>query len=168
MKNILILLFVLSLTSCYQYAEQTTPTLSGEYVIDKITVLNNESLGSPNDSIYLPGDVYLDTTSNFPMDSIELGVTRWHFDYSAVAFCPSPTPWGQYIWSEKYFYDLMSSWSIYDPGYVEIKIPGRRIIFKIIDDGLESLTFRTTGQWYYDDSNLTEKTVTLEMTRIGP
>ena len=168
MKNTLILLFIVSLTSCYQYAEQTTPTLSGEYVIDKITVLNNENMGSPNDSIYLPGDIYLDSTSNFPLDSIALGVTRWHFDYSAVAFSPSPTPWGQYIWSEKYFYNHIPSWSIYDPGYVEFNLPGRRIVFKIIDDSLESLTLRSTGQWYSTDTDFGEKSVTLEMTRIGP
>ena len=168
MKNTLILLFIVSLTSCYQYAEQTTPTLSGEYVIDKITVLNNESFGSPNDSIYLPGDIYSDTLSDFPTDFIEVGFSRWHFDYSAVCFSPSPTPWGEYEWSEKYFYDLIPSWSIHDPGYVEFNIPGRRVLFKIIDDGLESLTLRTTGQWYYDETELSEKSITLELTRIGP
>ena len=106
MKKIFYLLISISLVSCYKYAEQTTPTLSGEYIIDKITLTETESTGNPKDSVYYPGDVFIDPTSLFPLDSISIGVTRWHFDYMQVAFCPTPTPWGTFEWSEKYFYDL--------------------------------------------------------------
>ena len=168
MKKIFFVVFPLLFTSCYKYAEQTTPTLSGEYVIDKITLVQNETMSDPSDSIYFPGDVFIDTTSLFPLDSISVGVTRWHFDLMVVAFCPSPTPWGTYQWSEKYFYDLIPGWTIYDYGYVQLKLDGRVLTLKILEDGLESLTFRTTGQWYNDENELSEKTITLQLTRIGP
>jgi len=168
MKNIFYLLISLSLVSCYKYAEQTTPTLSGEYIIDKITLTQNESMGNPIDTVYYPGDVLIDSTSLFPLDLVEVGSTRWHFDYMQVAFSPTPTQWGTYEWSEKYFYDLIPGWTIYYYGYVQLKLNGRVLTLKIIEDGIESLTFRTTGQWYNDEDELSSKTLTLQLTRIGP
>ena len=168
MKKILFVFISIMFVSCYKYAEQTTPTLSGEYIIDKVTLTQTESTGNPMDSVYYPGEVYLDTTSLFPLDSISIGVTRWHFDYMQVAFCPTPTPWGTFEWSEKYFYDLIPGWTIYDYGHVQLKLNGRVLTLKILEDGTESLTFRTTGQWYNDDYDLSEKTITLQLTRVGP
>ena len=57
---------------------------------------------------------------------------------------------------------------IYDYGYVQLKLNGRVLTLKIIEDGIESLTFRTTGQWYNDEDELSSKTLTLQLTRIGP
>lgn len=168
MKKIIYFLFPILFVSCYKYAEQTTPTLSGEYILDKVTVTQTESTNNMSDSIYYPGDLYIDTMSIFPMNTISVGFTRWHFDYSSVSFCQSPNEFGEITWSEKYFYDLIPGWTIYDYGHVQLKIDGRVITFKILEDGLESLTFRSTGQWFNEDSNLSNKSITIQLTRIGP
>lgn len=168
MKKIIYLLIPLLFASCYKYAEQTTPTLSGEYIIDRITVTENETTSNPKDSVYLPGDIYLDPNSYFPLDSVYLGITRWHFDYMEVAFCPVPNQWGSFDWQKKCFYDLIPGSTIYDFGYVQLKLNGTVLTFHILSDGTESLLFRTTGQWTNDGFNLTEKTLTIQFTRIGP
>lgn len=167
-KKTIILTCLVCLVSCYRYSEQTTPTLSGEYIIDRITVTETESIGSPNDSIYNPGDLFIDKTSRMPLDIILVGSTRWHFDYSCVSFNPNHTNTGQVVWSEKYFYDLTPGFTQFDFGYVEFNLNGYVIVFKILEDGLESLTFRTTGQWNDNNYSLSEKFVTIQLTRVGP
>ena len=41
------------------------------------------------------------------------------------------------------------------------------MIFKILDDGVESLTLQSTGLWPYSSSGLNE-VVMIHLTRIGP
>lgn len=87
MKNIFYLFtLVLSLSSCIKYAEPTSLSLSGEYVIDKITYSEDENTTSPNDSTYYPGDLYINPNDKFPVDSIHVGFTKWHLDYSVISF----------------------------------------------------------------------------------
>ena len=54
MKNILLLLVLCaSLISCEKYEQPTLLSLSGEYVIDKITFEKIENAVTPDDTIYL-------------------------------------------------------------------------------------------------------------------
>jgi hypothetical protein len=168
MNKILLLLFsVVTLSSCVKYEEPTLVSLPGEYIIDKITVTDIEGNSSMSDSTYLPGDVFINQNDTFPLDSVVLGSTRWHFDYSVVSFAPETLPWGEVEWGEKYFYRLVPSWSVYDLGYVDMNLGSRRLVLKIIDDSAESLTFRTTGQWTFLNT-WEEKSITIHMTRVGP
>jgi len=72
-----------------------------------------------------------------------------------------------WLFYQQYFYNLIPSWTVYDLGYIDINLNGKRLIFKIIDDSAESLTLRTTGRWTFINS-WEEKSITLHLTRTGP
>lgn len=166
-KLITLILPILLLSSCIKYEEPTLVSLSGEYIIDKITLTNVEDTSTIYQDVYLPGDVFLDNLASSPMDSIVCGLTRWHFDYSVVSFNPTFNPDGSVTWGEQYFYNYEYPLLSYDYGYVNINMLNSRLIFKLIDDQAESLTFRTTGKWTINNS-LKEVSVTLQLTRVGP
>jgi len=153
--------------SCYRYEQPTLVSLSGEYIIDKITVNITEGPNTGMDTTYLPGDVFISETDSFPINNIEVGFTKWHFDYSVVSFDPHVNPAGQLEWSEQYFYSLVPSYTQYELGYVDINMIDRKLILKIIDDTAESITFRTTGRWVFLNV-WEESSVTLHLTRVGP
>lgn len=168
MKNIFfIFLSSILLISCYRYEQPPLVSLSGEYIIDKITVNVTEGPNTGMDSVYLPGDVFINETDSFPLNEINVGFTKWHFDYSVVSFSPYVNPVGQVEWSEQYFYSLVPSYTQYEMGYVDINMINRKLILKIIDDTAESLTFRTTGSWVFLNV-WEESSITLHLTRIGP
>ncbi len=153
--------------SCEVYQEPKLLSLSGEYVIDKITLQSTENISSATEIIYNPGDHYINTNDIFPIDDIYVGFTRWHLDYSVISFFPIPTGTGATHWQRQYFYEVINHNSIYDLGYIKFQVNGSVRIFKIISDGLESLTLRTTGLW--PNANVgPNQLVTLQLTRIGP
>jgi hypothetical protein len=119
------------------------------------------------DTTYLPGDVFISETDSFPINNIDVGFTKWHFDYSVVSFDPYVNQTGQLEWSEQYFYSLVPSYTQYELGYVDINMIDRKLILKIIDDTAESITFRTTGRWVFLNV-WEESSVTLHLTRVGP
>jgi hypothetical protein len=167
MKHFVFLYFILlGLSSCVKYEEPTLVSLPGEYIVDKITItpIDGEEL---IDSIYLPGTTFLNPNEDIPLDSVDVGFKKWHFDYSVVSFNKEINGWGQSEWTQQYFYNLIPSWTVYDLGYIDINLNGKRLIFKIIDDSAESLTLRTTGRWTFINS-WEEKSITLHLTRTGP
>lgn len=169
MKRLFILPLLLLLSSCLkQYSQPKTLSLSGEYIIDKLTYSNIEN-STPNDLVLYSGNIYVNPNESFPMDSISVGFTRWHFDYSAVAFNPQVLPTGTVIWGNKYFYSVINHNTNYDLGYIDITMDnGSRRIFKIIDDGSENLVLRTTNKWGMYGASGPAESVTLYLTRIGP
>jgi len=167
MRHLVFLYFImLGLSSCVRYEEPTLVSLPGEYIVDKITItpIDGEEL---IDSIYLPGTTFLNPNEDIPLDSIDVGFKKWHFDYSVVSFNKEINGWGQSEWTQQYFYNLIPSWTVYDLGYIDINLNGKRLIFKIIDDSAESLTLRTTGRWTFINS-WEEKSITIHLTRTGP
>jgi hypothetical protein len=102
------------------------------------------------------------------MDMIVVGATRWHFDYSVISFSPVGLNNGQVLWQYQYFYHIYNDWYYTDLGYIEFELNnGTKRMFKIVNDSMESLTLRTTGQWpdgpYGPNTN-----ITLHLTRVGP
>lgn len=168
MKKTLLPLFLSMLfTSCEVYQQPTLLSLSGEYVIDRITSISTENTTTTNGTIYTIGDNYVNLNDSPPMDNIYLGFTRWHLDYSVIYFYPISNGDGTTTWQRQYFYSVIGHNNIYDLGYIQFNINGSVRTFKILDDGLESLTLQTTGLWPY--SNLgPNQIVTLHLTRIGP
>jgi hypothetical protein len=165
----IIVILLLTLTSCYkQYSEPKTLSLSGEYIIDKITYSKIENSTSPGDKVYYGGDIYVNPNGSFPMDSINVGFTEWHLDYSVISFNPHTLNTGKVIWEKQYFYNVTGHHTNYDLGYLDFTLDdGSRRLFKIIDDGVENLVLRTTGQWVTGASG-PEESVTLYLTRVGP
>jgi hypothetical protein len=168
MKKILLLLGVLlGLTSCTKYEEPTTLSLSGEYVIDKVTMLSTENTTNSSGTIYTMGSHYVNAYDILPMDDIQVGFTRWAFDYSTIYLYPNQTNTGTVQWQRQYFYNVIGHNNIYDLGYIQFYVNGSVRTFKILDDGLESLTLQTTGLWPYSSSG-PNQIVTLHLTRVGP
>jgi len=167
-KLISVLVLLLTLVSCEVYDQPKTLSLSGEYIIDRITRTSTENTsGTQQLVVYQPGDTFISNTESFPMDMIVVGATRWHFDYSVISFYPIPNGDGTTTWQRQYFYSIIGHNNIYDLGYIQFNINGSVRTFKILDDGFESLTLQTTGLWPYSNIG-PNQIVTLQLTRIGP
>ena len=168
MNKIVLLLGVLILiTSCTTYQEPTSLSLSGEYVIDRVTMISTENTTTTNGTIYNPGDNYVNVYDSSPMDNIQVGFTRWSFDYSIIYLYPISDNNGTTHWQRQYFYSVINHNNIYDLGYIQFQVNGSVRTFKILDDGMESLTLQTTGLWPYSNQG-PNQVVTLHLTRVGP
>ena len=166
MKNILfIILSVFVLTSCIQYAQPKLLSLSGEYVIDKIVYEDRDNDSST--SVFYPGDLYVNPSETKPLDSIKVGITKLALDYSVIYFDPTDNANGSTTWGKKYTYIVHGNRSLYDLGYIVFDYDGTRRVWKIIDDGVESLVIRTSGSYDYGSSSSGEST-TMYLTRVGP
>jgi hypothetical protein len=165
MKRLVFILAIIPfITSCLKYSEPKSLSLSGEYVIDKITYQETDGDPSPQDSTYLTGSVYYDDTDIPSLDTIIVGDTKLHMDYSIIRFDPTQNQFGGTNWNTEYFYFVHGQRTAYDLGNIVFDCEGTRRIWKILDDSNESLTVRTSGQWV----DGTRKSVVLSLTRIGP
>lgn len=168
MRKLLLLFGMLfGITSCTVYEQPSSLSLSGEYVISKITILSTENTTNSSGTIYSMGSHYVNTQDISPMDDIQVGFTRWAFDYSVIYLYPTQSGGGTTTWQRQYFYSVINHNNIYDLGYIQFYVNGSVRTFKILDDGLESLTLQTTGLWPYSSSG-PNQIVTLQLTRVGP
>ena len=166
MKKILISFISLVLiTSCVKYAQPPLLSLSGEYRIDKITYENRDN--SSLNQVFYPGDLYVNESETKPIDSISVGFTRLALDYSIIYFNPVDLPSGGTTWSKKYTYYTHGQRSVYDYGYIVFNYDGTRRVWKILDDGVESLAIRSSGSSDFG-SNSSGETTTMFLTRVGP
>ena len=166
MKKILIsFISLVIMTSCVKYAQPPLLSLSGEYRIDKITYENRDN--SSLNQVFYPGDLYVNESETKPIDSISVGFTRLALDYSIIYFNPVDLPSGGTTWSKKYTYYTHGQRSVYDYGYIVFNYDGTRRVWKILDDGVESLAIRTSGS-YDSGSNSSGETTTMFLTRVGP
>ena len=163
-KLIYILLITPFITSCLKYSEPKSLSLSGEYVIDKITYQETDGEPSPQDSTYLTGSVYNDNTEIPVLSTIIVGETKLHMDYSMIRFNPTQDHFGGTHWNTEYYYFVHGQRTAYDLGNIKFECEGTVRIWKILDDSDESLTVRTSGQWV----DGTRKSIVLSLTRIGP
>ena len=165
MKRLVFILAIIPfITSCLKYSEPKSLSLSGEYVIDKITYQETDGNSSPQDSTYLTGSIYRDSTEIPSLDTIIVGTTKLHMDYSIIRFNPTQNQFGGTNWNTEYFYFVHGQRTAYDLGNITFNCEGTSRIWKILDDSNESLTVRTSGQWV----NGTRKSVVYSLTRIGP
>jgi hypothetical protein len=166
MKKILIsFISLILITSCVKYAQPPLLSLSGEYRIDKITYENRDN--SSLNQVFYPGDLYVNESETKPIDSISVGFTRLALDYSIIYFNPVDLPSGGTTWSKKYTYYTHGQRSVYDYGYIVFNYDGTRRVWKILDDGVESLAIRTSGSYDFG-SNSSGETTTMFLTRVGP
>lgn len=169
MRHILIIPLLVILTSCYkQYSQPKTLSLSGEYIIDKVTYSKIEN-SNPSEQVFHSGNIFINPNESFPMDSISVGFTRWHLDYSVISFNPNVLPTGKVIWGKQYFYSVINHYTNYDLGYIDFTLDdGSRRVLKILDDGTENLVLRTTNNWGSYGASGPAESVTIYLTRIGP
>ena len=156
MKNIcLILLSIIILTSCEVYEEPTHPTLSGEYVIDYVTIKD-----STNNS-YVPSDTVILNDNQFSIDSVFVGFTKIKFSNSEMYFNPYLNQYQQTQWSDIFPY-VTRNYEYHGFGFIITEINGKTFTFDIVEDGLERLVLRS------DNSCFENKEVTLTLTMVGP
>jgi len=161
---LLVSIFILS--SCVKYGEPDSLSLSGEYRIDKITYENKDN--SNLNQVFYPGDLYVNPSETKPLDSISVGFTRLALDYAVIYFSPIDDPsTGSTTWTKKYTYTVQGHNNLYDLGYISFNYEGTKRVWKIIDDGVESLVIRTSGSYDYGN-NTSGETTTMFLTRVGP
>lgn len=158
MKNLFWCIPILVLSSCLKYEEPTLLSLNGEYVIDKIIYHTNK------DEQFDIGETYINPLEVLPMDTIYVGETRWHFDYSVISFSPKLNSDGTTSWLEQCFYQISWHYTTYDLGYLEFTCRERRRVFKILEDNTESIVLRSTNGVFGNNSEY----LTLYLNRIGP
>ena len=152
MKRLVFILAIIPfITSCLKYSEPKSLSLSGLYVIDKITT---------EDSIYTINDVFFDSKKLIVPDTISyiVGDTLCEIDYSTIRLNPIQ---GGLNWGKEYFYFVHGQRTAYDLGNIVFDCEGTRRIWKILDDSDESLTIRIP-------SNKDGNWAVLSLTRIGP
>jgi hypothetical protein len=171
MKSIFYLFFVgFALSSCVKYTQPKLLSLSGEYRIDKVTEEETDNSGNPKYTIYDnpdPDSSYINSSEVDVLDTIQLFYTSIHLDYSMIRFKPIANVDGSKTWTKEYYYYVHGPYSIYDLGYLEFDCDGTNRRWKILDDGLESLVVRTTGQWEFGNAG-PHVSITYHMTRVGP
>jgi hypothetical protein len=161
------LVSVFLVTSCVKYTQPPLLSLSGEYRVDKMTYEQVDNTSSSNNMVYYPGDLYVNPNEVFPMDSVEVGFTRIHLDYSVISFKPVDNPDGSVNWTKQYFYYVHGQTSAYNFGYLQFDIDGSVRTFKIVDDADELLVLRSTGTWSSGSAG-SDVSVTMFLTRVGP
>lgn len=166
LHSIFVAVIAVILQSCQVYEQPKMLSLSGEYRIDKITYEKIDNASSADYQVFYPGTTFINPTERFPMDTIYVGFTTWAMDYAQIYMLPIRTNSGKTVWQKKYFYSVLNQ-TTKDFGYLSFDGDGSRRIFKIIDDGLESLTLRSTGHWGYAQLG-PNVSLTLYLTRVGP
>lgn len=167
MKKIILILLIVVNYSCERYEQPTLLSLSGEYIIDAISIKSNNGFSTYHDSLYFPPSIYINRNEDFPMDTIRVGKTIWHFDYSVISICSNPNPNYINYWNFRNFYDVINHQSNYNLGYIRFYCNGEERIFRILEDGFESLTLESSPQWGFAILP-PGATMILYLRRIGP
>jgi len=164
MKTIIYTSLLFLLVSCYKYEQPPLLSLSGEYKIDKLTYENSQT----GESVVLyPGETFINYGEIDVMDTINIGFTEIHMDYSVISFNPIVDSEGIKKWGTQVFYNTFGQRNTNDFGYLQFDYYGTTRVYKIIDDGAESLVLRSSGQYSGTDAAVKEE-ITYFLTRVGP
>lgn len=176
-RNVFFLLLgLMFLTSCEKYSSGSFPTLSGKYVINRVSI-NSKNSPEKGDSTYKIGDTFLDTSKStpFPFDKIQVGSTKIHFDNIVVNLrYIGQGPVGSDMWDKSYetWYQIWFN-TPWQEGYLKFTYydslktkTNHTCIFRIEDDSFESLELISNGNW--PSSKYGDRILTLYLNRIGP
>lgn len=167
MKQIIVFLIsFFFLSSCIKYTQPKLLSLSGEYRIDKITYEKIDNTDTSDYMVFYPGDMYINPNDSNPFDTIQVGFSKVAFDYQMFFYNPTLNLDGSTYWGNKCGYSVKNQSNSY-LGTLVIDINGSRKVFQIIEDNLESLVLRSTGQWAYGSAGSNES-ITMFLTRVGP
>ena len=180
MKRIItlpVLLLSLLFSSCEKYVAGTTVTLSGKYLINRITIKSVDQ-NTTGDSTYRSGDVYIDTSrvTPVPFDRIKVGYTFIHFGYDLINLrYVGVRADGSDIWDTRY---QTSYWiwgnNQWQSGYLQFSYTDvlktnslHKYTFQITEDKLESIELTSSGIWpSYKFGE--KKVMIINLTRVGP
>jgi hypothetical protein len=182
MKKLFLLLLVLVLSSCEKYVTEISDlTLSGEYVVTEVQVINSNGGLVQN---YSFGETYSSNSLPHPFNKIKTNHFRIHFTYSEV-YMSKEVELDNNIWDWEYgrnkpysnkgiLYDRIPySYNSYDLGKFDFnyipknELSYRRIIFNVISDLPESL--HLSGLEHAPQAqNGPHYTLVLKLIRVGP
>lgn len=173
MRNVFLILFVLTLFSCEKYVvEKSDLTLSGKYVISRLDITNVDQ-NQTRDSLYILGSTYINRGLPYPFDSIKINRFYLHMDYSVISLdLRGVTPDGRDIWGlTPIFYRVLSN-NAYNSGYLQFTYEppmggANTLTFLIEDDGFETLQLKSSGAWFKGKFGQ-KQVMTLYLTRVGP
>ena len=182
MKKLLFCLSLITLLSCEKYVTEISDlTLSGEYVVSEIQVINSNGGLVQN---YSFGQTYSNNSLPHPFNKIKTNHFRIHFTYSEV-YMNKDVELVNGIWDWEYGRNKLYS----DRGIIYGRIPYsynsyvlgkfdfyyipknelsyRRIIFNVISDLSESLILSGL-EHAPQQQNGPHYTLVLKLTRLGP
>ena len=177
MKKIVIIILLVILTGCEKYVSGTHLTLSGKYLITRVSMISVDQ-NTTRDSVYYSGDIYKSQSnlSPKPFDTIKVGKTFIHLDEMLInlRYIGSDT-YGRDMWDKRYEsgYRIWGN-NQWQEGYIQfeytdvIKTKSKHTMtFQITEDKFESLELTSSGQWSH--GNMGEKRIMiLNLTRVGP
>ena len=175
MKNIVLIFIVIFLTGCEKYVSGTHLTVSGKYKITRISLVSVDQ-NTTRDTVYRTGDIYKsnDPLSPKPFDTIRVGNTFFHFDYSVINLMYLGVIDDSDVWDKSY----QTSYTIrgnnqWQEGYLQFRYNDtlktktkHTMTFQITEDKFESLELTSSGQWSH--GSMGEKRIMiLNLTRVG-
>ena len=167
MKQIIVFLIgFLFLASCQKYTQPKLLSLSGEYRIDKVTYEQTDNTDTSAYMVFYPGDMYVNPNDLDPFDTIRVGFSKVAFDYQLFFYNPTLNQDGSTTWGNDCSYSVKHESNSY-LGTLVLHINGSAKVFQIIEDGLEVIVLRSTGQWTFGSSG-PNSSITLFLTRVGP
>ena len=182
MKKLFLLFIFLFSVSCEQYVTEISDlTLSGEYVVTQVQVINSEGGVIQN---YSFGQTYSSNSLPHPFNNIITNHFRIHFTYSEV-YMSKEVELPNNIWDWEYgyrklysdkgifYHRIPYSYDSYTLGKFHFKyipkneLSERRIIFNVISDLPESL--QLSGLEHAPQGqNGPHYTLVLKLIRVGP
>ena len=175
MKKLVVIVLLVILTGCEKYVSGTHLTLSGKYKITRISLVSVDQ-NTTRDTVYRTGDIYKsnDPLSPKPFDTIRVGNTFFHFDYSVINLMYLGVIDDSDVWDKSY----QTSYTIrgnnqWQEGYLQFRYNDtlktktkHTMTFQITEDKFESLELTSSGQWSH--GNMGEKRIMiLNLTRVG-
>lgn len=179
MKKLVVIVLLVILTGCEKYVSGTHLTLSGKYVIARISLLSVDQ-NTTRDTVYRSGDIYKSNnpSSPKPFDTIRVGKTFIHFDEMLINLRYiglDPTDDRRDMWDKRYEsgYRIIGN-NQWQEGYLQFTYndvlktkSNHTMTFQITEDKFESLELTSSGQWSH--GNMGEKRIMiLNLTRVGP
>jgi hypothetical protein len=182
MKKLFLLLLVLILSSCEKYVTEISDlTLSGKYVITKMTVITI-SHSIKKDTTYLSGGIFRNNSLPHPFSYIKVNEFYFHFTYSEVRMNwinRIQTGSNRDMWeygsppNEIFYHRLPYSYNAYDFGKIQFDYKPtnentyRRITFHIDSDLLETVQLSGLDIAPYGKDGPAYRFI-LTLSRVGP
>ena len=182
MKKLFLLLLVLVLSSCEKYVTEIPDiTLSGKYVITKMTVISI-SHSIEKDTTYLSGGIFRNKSLPHPFSYIKVNEFYFHFTYSEVRMNwinRIQTGSNRDMWeygsspNEIFYHRLPYSYSAYDFGKIQFDYKPtnentyRRITFHVDSDLLETVQLSGLDIAPYGKDGPAYRFI-LTLSRVGP
>ena len=177
MKKLVVIVLLVILTGCEKYVSGTHLTLSGKYLITRVSMVSVDQK-TTRDSVYYSGDIYKSqsTLSPKPFDTIKVGKTFIHLDEMLINLrYIGVDTYGRDMWDKRYEsgYRIIGN-NQWQEGYLRFTYndalktkSNHTMTFQITEDKFESLELTSSGQWSH--GSMGEKRIMiLNLTRVGP